>query len=841
MRFAGAAAFVLLTSHAVGYEQTTHAAITAAAVSASVLGDSSRTVVRSLGLDGFAPMGDGTRYFEFISSLAGESAYDRTAQRYEIEILNLLIREEPIDSPRRWLMYGAIREDDNPNEDPPTPQDVEIGLRRPLHHFFDPAFNRPLTVDGLSALESDVRKNVDWALGVRDAFSDPNAEESPRRNRFTIFDAREAMFRALTLKAKANGMLTDLSVGTDSTTRQKSRQQYWTTAFRALGNVLHLNQDMAQPQHTRNEVHSGIACLQTVHACPTGHTSVYEKYIDARARKSRAFNTRAPFNAQVRITPTDLPLGSTYSVPRFSRYSDYWSTAPHDPDVGGKGLADYSNRGFFTAAKNLGRSEYPWPSNDPLDYVIRDTNPTYWDGSFVGGNTPVQVFYDKVRDKFLDTSTSDVPLTTFGLWDQFLKQKSASPRYTLNRLNYDAMANLLLPRAVAYSAGLINFFFRGTFDITLPDEGVFAVADHGIDKGFTKLRAKVRNTTLSFVDAQNNPQPQNMTGGTLFAVIKYHTDKQYVASLDKVVGAAPCDDYTSVINPDKLDASTTCRDGIEQIVVSKPLNGMSLDAGAETLVEFDFADSPIPLGMTDAVLQIIYRGVLGSERDAVAVGTLDISEPTYFTYQNASDYIHIGQHVYTRSDVDANPDLLAQVQPRECVDYRQSPPHLAADCFGQFYLDLIVGFSDLANPLAAVELLPPRHFMRIVYLTVANEAGDVSAKSARRNVTVSARRHAGPEKALLLQEGACLPVDPFDIQPRHAQMTVLTPSQIQYSLDPITKLRGVNGWYNASCVINGDATIPGTVNDDRVKIMTPLDPDSDEVRPYPVTVMPNYL
>jgi hypothetical protein len=42
-------------------------------------------------------------------------------------------------------------------------------------------------------------------------------------------------------------------------------------------------------------------------------------------------------------------------------------------------------------------------------------------------------------------------------------------------------------------------------------------------------------------------------------------------------------------------------------------------------------------------------------------------------------------------------------------------------------------------------------------------------------------------------------------------------------------------------VINGDATIPGTVNDDRVKVMTPLDPDSDEVKPYPVTVMPNYL
>jgi len=44
--------------------------------------------------------------------------------------------------------------------------------------------------------------------------------------------------------------------------------------------------------------------------------------------------------------------------------------------------------------------------------------------------------------------------------------------------DYDAMADLLLPRAVAYSTGLINFFFRGQIEISLPQEGVFAVADH---------------------------------------------------------------------------------------------------------------------------------------------------------------------------------------------------------------------------------------------------------------------------------------------------------------------------------------------------------------------------
>ena len=64
------------------------------------------------------------------------------------------------------------------------------------------------------------------------------------------------------------------------------------------------------------------------------------------------------------------------------------------------------------------------------------------------------------------------------------------PRYTLHRVNYDAMANLLLPRAVAYSAGLINFFFRGQIDIALPDEGVDALTDHAGDEGFKALGAQ---------------------------------------------------------------------------------------------------------------------------------------------------------------------------------------------------------------------------------------------------------------------------------------------------------------------------------------------------------------
>ena len=295
------------------------------------------------------------------------------------------------------------------------------------------------------------------------------------------------------------------------------------------------------------------------------------------------------------------------------------------------------------------------------------------------------------------------------------------------------------------------------------------------------------------------------------------------------------------MNADKLDASTQCRDGVEQIVVSRPLYGVSLAANEQKLVEFEFGDSPIPFDMIDVVLQVVYRGELGSEADAVAVGTVDASEPTYFTYQNASDYIHLGEHVYTRAEIDSNIDLLSQVQPQDCVDYRQSPPHLVSYCLNPFALDLAVSFGDLAKPIAMIAGLPARRFLRFVYLTVGEEGFNppIAIKSAR-TIKVAARPHGDNEKALLYQQGTCLPLDPFDVPPRHSQLSVISPTQVGYHVDQLGKLRGVNGWYSVSCVQNGDDATPGAP-DDRVKVMSPLVPATEEVQPYAVTIMPEYL
>jgi hypothetical protein len=407
------------------------------------------------------------------------------------------------------------------------------------------------------------------------------------------------------------------------------------------------------------------------------------------------------------------------------------------------------------------------------------------------------------------------------------------------------MANMLLPRAVAYSAGLINFFFRGSIEVSVPTEGVFAVADHGSGDGFKTLRVKVKNTTSSFVDPDGADQPQHMRGGAFFAVVRYHKDRKYVDSLDTIVGTDPCDDYFEVVDASNIGGSTECRDGVEQIVVSEPLTGESLDVNAEKTFKFNFANSPIPYAMTDVLVQIVYRGPLGSEADAVAVGTIDASEPTYFTYHNASDYIHIGGHVYTRAEINADPALLALVQPQYCVDYRQTPPRLYDVCFTEFKLDLDLSFEDVSNPLIRVEQLPARRFIRVAYLTAASDTPSGVEKAARK-VQLTARPHAILQngaaigaKALLNQQGTCLPLDPFDIPPRHSQMTVMSSTEVSYRVSLFNKLRGVNGYYSTSCVVNGDQAEPGAT-DDRNERMGALNSDSDEWHAFAVTIATEY-
>ncbi len=231
-----------------------------------------------------------------------------------------------------------------------------------------------------------------------------------------------------------------------------------------------------------------------------------------------------------------------------------------------------------------------------------------------------------IDNQNLSYNASNVPLTSVSIWDEFMQARALSPSFHLTRENYDAQANLLLPRAVAYGVGLLERFFRGSMEIDLPDAGAFAVVDHGKQNckdscGFGKVSLKLKNSTPA----------ESMGAGSFFAVAKFRRNACYVPDLSGDPGAPMFTGYS-------------CRSGDEEITVSDPVhqwklpNG-SLGAGEQQPVDFWFA-TPIPINATDIYLQVVFRGQLGNETDAVVVTTKNISEPNYIAIVNDYDYTY---------------------------------------------------------------------------------------------------------------------------------------------------------------------------------------------------------
>ena len=159
---------------------------------------------------------------------------------------------------RGWLTEGAIREDDyqphpllerifgcEPPLNPPS------AIDRPVHHFFD------VQRGGAGLTLSGGLPAPDWALGVQ------GRGPADDQNQFSLPDARVSQVRALTESSR------------------DGRDRNTALLFRTLGHVIHVLQDMAQPQHTRNDPHP--RCDSTLLRFVTGDRSWYEAYVEKRA------------------------------------------------------------------------------------------------------------------------------------------------------------------------------------------------------------------------------------------------------------------------------------------------------------------------------------------------------------------------------------------------------------------------------------------------------------------------------------------------------------------------------------------------------------------------------
>jgi hypothetical protein len=468
---------------------------------------------------------------------------------------------------------------------------------RVRYHFFDPTHNGEGLLLAGTRYQSSLLWGRDSANVVGQTFAYNNAQDYLEQS---------------------------VTAATESQ-RNLARVKY----LRTLGHLLHLVQDLAQPQHTRQDSH--------------GAGSAYEKYVDLIVQ-------RALGNFSI----------DDYPVVGRTDLSEYWTTKLNDP-FNGKGLADFTNTQFVTAGKNfrgtpanvLPNADQPYPDgqNVTLGPWLDVTTLGCMSGEPVGS---VRFGTMQVKDNLTGVSSTMDRGTSYTILaydlDQRFPQYAGSGSFGMNKCNYDQVQKIVFPAAVGNSAGLINYIMRGQMAITAPDTGFFGIVDHsafsstdvnGGFVGFNKIKLKLKNVSkITLPD--NTVVPQDMPGGALTAVVKFRRNTCY----DDLLDNWPLNGTTA----------QPCLSPTEEIVISDPFEApMAVPLGSAnnpdgTEISFTFAQN-VPINAWNVVLQVIYRGQLGSEDNAVVVAAKDLSEPTFIGFFNTTDYVLINGVFYKPSNL----------------------------------------------------------------------------------------------------------------------------------------------------------------------------------------------
>ncbi len=427
-------------------------------------------------------------------------------------------------------------------------------------------FYNPLTGAGLKVPIATFMPSPDWILGDN---GDPGHD-------FTWKKARSDFLKA--------------SIDPDKAVRMLS----WGLTFQKLGHVIHHIQDMAQPQHARNDAHcDSIVCLVLGAYTPSN----YEKWtLDNRDLAATFIHNSYP---TVYPSPSKA-INST---------RDFWSGS-------GRGMADFSNANFVSAGTNfIGNSDsvgrHP---NFPKPFASRFNRQTMADlqnDPASGPMTPIsRVCGGNLSTCTIDFAEVDIvdPLnpamggtnkraSSYSIFDQNLKQTTAviatdpvntsqwitNRVFALNRYNFVEGYKFLLNRAVAYSAGMINFFFRGELGLK-------------------------RSITSPTQFAIKNKGPDDMVG-------------PFRLMYDSADG-------TRHMVPDAIWA-------------------LSVNAGLESApIDIDLDVSPASAKSNTFVL--VFNGTMGSEADAVAVTEVVVQPPVEGLYVLATD--NVGATVVLRVD-----------------------------------------------------------------------------------------------------------------------------------------------------------------------------------------------
>jgi hypothetical protein len=250
-------------------------------------------------------------------------------------------------------------------------------------------------------------------------------------------------------------------------TNQLERQTDLDKMFRAIGQVMHLLEDASQPQHVRNEQH----------VFPT-NTWIY-RHFDPFISPIEEYGKK-------HFTSLNYGDGSMldWRANGFTKLEDFWdrheyapgnATVLNNAENGGAqlGLAEWCD-GNFLGARHLfpeyyrhGDIEYyPYPSQDQsTDYSDVKLHPEdhIYDVTLENNVTGKGIYLAKTGDGITYNHIARINYLGAklpGLVGQYY--------CTIDDPNVlkDYHANFI-PKAVKYSAGLLDYFFRGTMNVTV--------------------------------------------------------------------------------------------------------------------------------------------------------------------------------------------------------------------------------------------------------------------------------------------------------------------------------------------------------------------------------------
>ncbi len=316
-------------------------------------------------------------------------------------------------TPAEWLGDGGVTEDDG---------------TRFFSHFHDPL--KTWSDAGLNYLSRQHHSSIRWMFEPTNAWSWPAARDYYR----------------LALTAA----------------EPEQRDEAFADTFRAIGQVTHLIVDAAVPEHTRNDAHpGGTVCnwLREYHIPCLGNYEYYvsdlhekgpeEDFIDHFLSNPAGFDP-----ALLASQPVDPLLASP--VPHLIDSDRYDGTNPNVTTSGPSGIAEVSNANFFSEDTGGSDTAYPFPDRTRLELVpgIAPARPVvryyYRKGAGDGMAVPVSLA-ECVLDEMVRGEAVGVP-----------------QRFACVDANvWAATASTMLPRALDYTRGAINYFFRSRLEVRL--------------------------------------------------------------------------------------------------------------------------------------------------------------------------------------------------------------------------------------------------------------------------------------------------------------------------------------------------------------------------------------